>query len=56
MQLQPILHVTVDVSEMTRTEANKYISEIAAKFKENVTDRTVVVTSNRVVINCSHNE
>jgi hypothetical protein len=46
----------VDVSDMSTTSAEKYISEVESKFKENVTDRTVVVTSNRVQINCSHNE
>lgn len=56
MQLTPILHVTVDISDLTATNAAKYISEIEDKFKEKVSDRIVVVTSNRVQINCSHNE
>lgn len=56
MQLMPILHVTVDVSEMTLTGAAKYMSDLETKFKESVTDRIVIVTSNRVNINCSINE
>lgn len=55
-RLQPILHVTVDVSDLISTAAETYISKIEKQFKESVEDRTVVVTSNRVSIHCSHNE
>jgi hypothetical protein len=55
-RLQPILHVTVDITDMTTMNAAKFISDVEEKFKKVVEDRTVVVTSSRVSIHCSHNE